>query len=316
MSEENLPYISRSRCESLRIRTDDVIAMIERLIRGAAAGRVWNAPKAVVMPGDGRYMMATLCVADDPPLMAVKSLGLNPDNPGRGLSQINAVVAVHDADTGVPLAVVDGNWVTAVRTAGLSAVAARYLARPESRIAAFIGCGVQAHSHLDAFREMFPLAEVRAMGRGAANRDRLCATAESRGLRAVPCENAEQAVTGADIIVTSVTLSYDTEPFIDARWLKEGAFAAITDLGIPWLADGMQAFDRIVIDDLEQERRMEKPLVAPDLIDGDITGLVSGSLAPRQSDAERTAFVFRGLSLGDLALAALAWQRFSENRTP
>ncbi|KAA3634668.1 MAG: ornithine cyclodeaminase family protein, partial [Proteobacteria bacterium] len=79
MIEENLPpYLSRSRCESLDIQTRDVVDMIEKLIRGAAAGTVWNAPKSVVMPGDGRYMMATLCAAQDPPLLAVKSLGLNP----------------------------------------------------------------------------------------------------------------------------------------------------------------------------------------------------------------------------------------------
>lgn len=312
MSQDNLPYLSQRRCESLDIGIDDVIGIIEKLVVGTAEGRVWNAPKAVVMPGDGRYMMATLCVSDDPPLMAVKSLALNPKNSERGLNQINAVVALQDSETGEPLAIVDGNWVTAVRTAGLSAVAARRLARGDSKVVAFIGCGVQAHSHLEAFRQMFPVTEVRAMGRGTANRDRFCKFAESQGLHAVACDNARDTVGSADIIVTSVTLSYQTEPFIDARWLKEGAFASITDLGIPWLPEGMDAFDRIVIDDLEQERKMEKPLVATDLIDGDLTGLVSGSLAARQGNQERTAFVFRGLSLGDLALAALAWQRYRD----
>ena len=130
------------------------------------------------------------------------------------------------------------------------------------------------------------------------------------GIEAVACDDAQTAVTGADIVVSSVTLSYETKPFIDARWLKEGAFASVTDLGIPWIPEGLEAFDRIVIDDLEQERKMEKPLVRTDLIDGDITALVTGSMAARQSQDERTAFVFRGLSLGDLALAALAWQRY------
>ncbi|KAA3622196.1 MAG: ornithine cyclodeaminase family protein, partial [Proteobacteria bacterium] len=204
------------------------------------------------------------------------------------------------------------NWVTAVRTAGLSAVAAKYLARKDSKVIAFIGSGVQARSHLDAFRQMFGLTEVRAMGRGTSNRDRLCEYAKSLGLSAMPCGTTEEAVSGADIVVTSVTLSYQIEPFIDARWLKEGAFAAITDLGIPWYAEGMEAFDRIVIDDLEQERQMERPLVAADVVAGDITGLVTGAVPGRQGDEERTAFVFRGLSLGDLALAALAWQRYRD----
>ncbi len=311
MNPETPPYLSRATCESLGITTGEVIDMMEALIRGAAAGRVWNAPKAVVMPGDGRYLMATLCAADDPPYMAVKSLGLNPENASRGLPQINAVVALHDARTGVPVAFVEGNWVTEVRTAGLSAVAARYLARAESRTIGFIGCGAQARSHLDAFRQMFGITAVRAMGRGTANRDRFLADAEATGLSVTACDDARSVVKGADIVVTSVTLSYDTEPFIDAAWLEPGVFAAVTDLGIPWIDESMNAFDRIVIDDLQQEEKMEKPLVARELIDGDITALVDGGLAGRADDEQRTAFVFRGLALGDLALAALAWQRYS-----
>lgn len=310
MTDHKLPYLSREDCEGLGITTFDVIEMMERLIRGAAAGSVFNAPKSVVMPGDGRYLMATLCVAADPPFMAVKSLGLNPDNSARGLPQINAVVALHDAVSGVPVAMVEGNWVTEVRTAGLSAVAAKYLARGDARSIGFIGCGAQARSHLDAFRQMFAIEEVRALGRGKANRDRFCADARAAGLAAHACDDPREAVDGVDIVVSSVTLSYDTEPFLDARWLEPGAFAAITDLGIPWLDAGMPAFDRVVIDDVEQEKTMAKPLVADALVDGDLTGLVSGAVASRGSDDERTAFVFRGLSLGDLALAALAYQRY------
>ena len=97
-------------------------------------------------------------------------------------------------------------------------------------------------------------------------------------------------------------------PFVDARWLKPGAFATITDIALPWISAGMTAFDRIVIDDLEQEAQMPDPIVNPNLISGDLTGLVNGDVAGRNSDDERTAFAFRGLALGDLALAALAYQ--------
>jgi hypothetical protein len=95
------------------------------------------------------------------------------------------------------------------------------------------------------------------------------------------------------------------EPFLDARWLKAGSFATMTDLATPWLPEGMAAFERIVIDDLEQEAKMDKPLVAPALVAGDLAGLVCGNLPGRKSAKERTAFVFRGLALGDMALAGL-----------
>ena len=305
----NLPYLSEPLLERLSITTDEAIEWIERLIIGQREGRVWCAPKSVLYPGDERYIMATLAVADDPRVVATKSLVLNPRNRERGLPVLRSLVTLLDSQTGEPLAVLDGNWVTAKRTAGLSAVAARRMARPDSACIGFIGCGVQALSHLEAFRDLFPLREVRAFGRGATNRDALCRAAEARGMKAVASATAREAVEEADIVVTSITLLPDPVPFLDARWLKPGVFATITDLATSWLHGTMAAFERIVIDDLEQEAKMSKPMVAPSLVAGDLSGLVAGEISGRASGEERSAFVFRGLAVGDLALAALAFQR-------
>jgi ornithine cyclodeaminase/alanine dehydrogenase len=304
-----LPYLSSKTLDDLSITTEEVVAAVEQVILGQRRGKVWSAPKAVVTPGDDRYIMATLAVTQDPPVVATKSLVLNPHNPERGLPAINSIVSLIHGETGLPLAIVDGNWVTAWRTAGLSAVAAKRMARPDSAVIAFIGCGVQAHSHLDVFRDLFPLREIRAFGRGAANRDALCRAAEAHGLKGIASKSAKEAIADADIVVTSVTLLPAPEPFLDARWLKAGCFVTMTDLAAPWLAEGMGALQRIVIDDLEQETKMSKPLVAPALVAGDLFGLVGGELPGRKNADERTAFVFRGLAVGDLALAALAYRR-------
>jgi len=90
----------------MSISTDAVVSTIEHLIRGSVESRTWNAPKAVITPPDGRYMMATLSASDDPPYLAVKSLVLNPKNKDRGLSDINSLVTLLDSDTGLPLAVI------------------------------------------------------------------------------------------------------------------------------------------------------------------------------------------------------------------
>jgi ornithine cyclodeaminase/alanine dehydrogenase-like protein (mu-crystallin family) len=305
---ETLPYLSRGELESMSISTDEVVSTIEHLIKATVESRAWNAPKVVITPPDGRYMMATLSASDDPPFLAVKSLVLNAKNRDKGLSEINSLVTLLDSDTGLPLAVIDGNWVTAIRTAGLSAVAAKHLARPESSVIAFVGCGIQAASHLQAFSDLFPLEEVRAFNRGRENRDAFCRAAESKGLVARSCDRIEEAISGADLIVTTVSLSQAVEPFIDAAWVKPGAFASVVDLGIPWIDDSMAVFDRIIIDDLAQESQMEKPLVDLSLVKGDLTGLVTGAVDGRIASDERTAFVFRGFALGDLALATLAFQ--------
>lgn len=308
-SATTVPYLSRSLLERLAITTHEAIDSIEQLILGQRRGQVWCAPKVVVLPGDDRYIMATLAVADEPRVVATKSLVLNPRNRDRGISVINSLVTLLDSETGRPLAIVEGNWVTARRTAGLSAIAAKRLARPDSASIAFIGCGVEARSHLDAFCDLFPVREIRAFGRGAENRDALCRIAEARGLAAVASKTGQEAVDGADLIVTSVTLVPNLAPFLDARRLKPGAFLTATDLALPWVAEGMGAFQRIVIDDLEQEAKMSKPMVPSALVVGDLSGLVSGEIAGRAGAEERTAFVFRGLAVGDLALAALAYRR-------
>lgn len=306
-------YLSRDSLQSLQLTPQEIVASIEHLILGCNRQQAWNALKAVITPPDGRYMMATLAASDDPPFLAVKALVLNPDNPKHGLQSINALVTLLDSRTGLPLAILDGNWVTAVRTAGLSAVAAKRLAKPDASTAAFIGCGVQAQSHLQAFAELFSLKQIWAFGRGTANRDALCQSAEAMGLTAIASKSAQEAIRDADLVVTSVTLSPQLVPFLDARWLKPGAFVTMTDLAAPWLAESMSVFDRIIVDDLEQEASMPKPLVDPALVCGDLTGLVNGHIAGRCADDERTAFVFRGLALGDLAVAGLAYQRACEH---
>lgn len=305
-------YLSAETMEGLGVTTAEAVEIIERLVRGRARSEAWAAPKAAFLTPDGRYMMATLAAADDPPLLAVKSLVLNPRNPERGLRQINAVVTLLDSDTGLPAAVLDGNWITAVRTAALSAVAAKRLARLDSSVLGFIGCGVQAHSHLRALADLFPVREVRAFGRGAANRDAFCRTAEEMGFTAIASPSGQAAIEGADIVVTSVTVSTTLEPFLDARGLEPGAFAAVTDFALPWVKEGMRAFDRLIVDDLEQEATAERPMVERELIRGDFQGLVTGDVPGRQDPRERTAFVFRGLAIGDLALAALAYRKARE----
>lgn len=306
---DTIPYLSQETLENLGLTTQEVIESIEDLITGCAANSVWSAPKAVIMPGDGRYMMAALAAANEPPFLAVKTVILNPRNSDRGLPQINGLVTMLDSDTGLPAAILDGNWITAVRTAGLSAVAARRMAREDSSVAAFVGTGVQARSHLTAFADLFPLKQVRIFGRGQANIDQLCEFAESLSLKPVCCASGEEAIAEADLVVTSITFSADVKPFLDAGCLRRGAFAAITDLAAPWVKDSFSKLDQIVIDDLEQEAALPNKLVAPEHVSGDISGLVLGKVEVRGHADDRNAFIFRGHALGDLALSSLALQR-------
>jgi ornithine cyclodeaminase/alanine dehydrogenase len=308
-SADGFLVLSDSVLGGLGLPLADIVDAIEKALRAEAAGTIWTAPKSALVPGDGRYLMTTLSSSDAPAKTVVKSVMVSPDNPARGLAGIEGAILLHDSATGRVLALMESGWVTAFRTAGLSAVAALRLADPQSRKIAFIGCGVQARSHLETFATLFPLAEVTAFGRGQANTDRLCRQAEAQGMTAKSCATPAEAVRDADIVVSSVTLSFELKPFVDARDLKPGTFAAITDLAGPWIPDGMAAFETIIIDSVVQEQASAKKMVDPALVAGDLLGLVTGDAEVAFDARKRSAFVFRGLAIGDFAIACLAHER-------
>ncbi len=313
MPDESLLYLRREDVIGLGITTHDIIDTIESLLRQVDKGRAWNTPKAQILPGDGRLFMSMLAASDEPPLIAVKSLGMNPANAGTGIEAIGALITVFDGRTGAPKCIMDGDWITGVRTAGLSATAAHHMGRKDSKIICFVACGLQARCHLESFAQIFPLEEVRAVGRGAKNRDQLLALTRDMGLKAEAYNDPDAALAGSDLVVSSVPHTGIKEPFLDPESLSPGAFVSMVDLTKPWKKEGLRGLDRLVIDDADQERAMTAdPMVAPEIIAGDLKDLATGRLKGRNNDDERLAFAFRGLALGDLALATLVYTKAQE----
>jgi len=256
--------------------------------------------------------MAALAAIDHPPLLAVKTVVLNPENTANGLPQIDGLVTIRCSVNGIPEAVLDGNWITEVRTTGLSAVAAKYMANPQARTIGFVGFGAQARSHLDAFAEAFNLEHMVYFGRGQAIQDSLAVHAKALGLTATACPSGQDVAQNCDLLVITVTHTGGAAPFLDASGTKPGAFAAIVDLAAPWKRDSFGALDCVVIDDFVQEAALANKLCVSAFIHGGLTGLVTGQLQGRTNPNDRTAFVFRGHALGDLALSALAVEKHRE----
>lgn len=303
-------YLSDDALEGLAIPPSEIADAIETALIAKSEDRLHVSPKAAILPGGGRYMMSTLAVGDDG-LTVVKQVTVSPDNPKLGLPTINGGIMVCDAETGVLRAVMGANWITAHRTAALSLVAARRLAPADAATISMIGTGVQARSHLLAFKDQFPLKTVLAYGRTPANVDAFCDYARSLGLTAQGVSDPEKALRSSDIAVSSLTLDYTLQPFLDAHWLPAHGFAAITDLCIPWKPDTMTAFGTVIVDDMDQERSSDKPMLPQDQIAGDLTDLVTGK-TPSQDTNKPAAFAFRGIALGDYAAAALALRRAEE----
>ena len=307
-----LLYLSRADVAATALDPCRVADRIEQALLARRDGRLWSVPKSAAVPGDGRQFQAMVAVADEPAVAAVKAIALAPDNANRGLPHVAALITLFDAVTATPIAVMDGAAVTAARTAAMTLVAGRRLARHDSEVMGLVGVGVQARSHLAAFAAEFPLKRVLVRGRSRGGVAAFLDYSRGLGLDAAEAASPEALLVEVDIVVSSVPASPDLEPMLDVEHLRAGAFAGMCDNGRSWHRSGLARFDHLYIDDAVQEHAAHlhgAGLVDEALVNGDLTTLVEGATPARLDARERTAFVFRGLALADLAAATLVLER-------
>jgi len=231
-----------------------------------------------------------------------------PENQARGLPYINGLLIMSDPATGIPTAVMDATWITAVRTAAASAVSARYLARADSRSLGILGCGVQGVAHVDALRCVLgSLTEVRAYDPDPARARGLAETARARhGLRAVVVDAPEAAVRDLDVVVTAGPILLEPHATIRAGWLAAGAFASAVDFDSYWHADALAELDLFTTDDvpqLEHFRALGYFRAIPPIA-ADLGQLATGAHPGRTDDGQRTMGCNLGVAIDDVAVGA------------
>ena len=243
------------------------------------------------------------------PVFSLKSLCIMPGNPGRGLDSHQGTVTLFDGSTGVPTAILDASAVTAVRTAAVSAVATRVLAREDARVLTVLGAGVQARAHLMALRPVRSFAEVRVFAPNEAH-----ARAVAGDTATVPA-TAEEAVRGADVVVTATTSS---EPVLRREWLTAGAHINAIGASVPSAREldmetvVQSAFFCDSRESLRGEAGEYRLAVERGAIAGDdhvrasLGEVLAGMADGRRSQDELTVFRSLGLAVEDLAAALQA----------
>lgn len=306
--EDSILYLSAGDIAALGLGAAEAEAAVTRAFRAKSDGDSWLIPKAAIPLGPGDVVQALVGALRDPALAGVKWVSVRAQNVARGLPSIHGLIVLSDLETGQTRAILDAGWITATRTAACTGIAARHLARPDSRRAGFVGAGVQARSNLEALRLALPdLAEVVVFGRSAASRDAFGAHATALGLRVHHAASAEQAVRDMDVVVTSVPPAEALAPFLDPRWLTPGSFLSAVDLGRPWHPAHWDAvFDLVATDDADQSRTLaaQGKLVSAGPYHAEIGDLVTGRHPGRQSRDQRACLLFAGIALADVALAA------------
>jgi ornithine cyclodeaminase len=272
---------------------EQCIEVMADALAALARGEVHNPLRqAIRAPGaPGLLGLMPAWRSGETPYYALKEVCVFPENPKRNLDTHLGAVILHSGATGEPLAFMNASAITAIRTAAVSALATKLLAREDAAVLAIIGTGVQGQSHREAIPLVRPIREIRMCGRG---------------------ENVEDAVRGADIIVTATS---SREPILKREWLSPGVH--INAVGSSIAAARELEADLVVAASLFVDRRESTVNESGDylaaveqgaVIRAELGELLIGTAEGRKSAEEVTLFKSLGLAVEDLAAAAFLYE--------
>lgn len=317
MPKHRLLYLSRADVEAVGVTMPEIIDALDEAFRQHGAGKVEMPPKPGVHARPDAFIHAMPCYIPGPEAIGVKWVAGYPDNPQRGLPYISGLLVLNDADTGLPLAVMDCTWITAKRTGAATALAARHLARPDSQTVGILGCGVQGRSNLEALQVLFPVRRVMAYDRKLENALRFADEMRARwDVEVAVADQPRQAVSGCDLVVTAGPILRQPHATIQAGWLEPGAFASLVDFDSYWDRPALAEVDKFCTDDLPQLEHYQQmgyfQQIPP--VHASLGELVTGRKPGRQSPAERTMAANLGLALDDMATAPIVYRRAVERQ--
>jgi ornithine cyclodeaminase/alanine dehydrogenase-like protein (mu-crystallin family) len=281
---------------------DECIEVMAEALPSLARGEAHNPLRFIVRPPDAQSLMGLMPAyrGGERPLWGLKSVVIAPANAARGLDLHQGFVALFDGETGETRAILNAGAITAVRTAAVSGVATRLLARKDASTLAILGAGIQARSHLEAMRAVHDFDRVVVWSRTPGRMPDLEEAA-----------TAEEAVRDADVVVTATS---SAEPILERAWLKPGAHVNAVGSSIPTARelDTATMRDAALFVDRRESTVNEagdflfpqrEGAIGPEHIRAEIGELLVGAAEGRRSDDELTVFKSLGLAVQDLAAA-------------
>lgn len=315
MSEHKLLYLSRADVEATGVTMREIIDALAVAFREHGLGHVEMPPKPGVHSRPDSFIHAMPAYIPALNAIGMKWVSGYPTNQEKGLPYISGLLILNDDDTGFPLAVMDCAWITGVRTGAATALAARYLARPESETVGILGCGVQGRTNLEALSVLFPVKRVLAYDRVPESAARYAADMRAQlGVDVTVVDEPRAAVSGCDMVVTAGPILHTPHATIKAGWLDAGAFASLVDFDSFWDGPAMQEVDKFCTDDipqLEYYRSVGYFQQIPPIYAG-LGELVAGLKPGRETPHERTIACNLGLALDDMAAAPIVYRRALE----
>ena len=299
----------------------DLIDAMQRTLAAYSTGRAAQPLRTVIEVGADKSFFGVMPASlPDTPALGTKLVTVYGGNPARGLPSHLATIVLLDPETGGLLAVLDGRYITEARTAAVSAVATRLLARPGAATLGIVGSGVQARSHLEALACVAPLVRVRVWSPSRERRERFVHEAVVPHGTIAAVDSAEAAVRDADLIVLATS---SRTPVVKTEWIADGTHICAVGACRPDQRemDGpLVARARVFVDSRTGAMAEAGDLVlaiaeghfAADRIAGELGELAAGRVAGRRDAAEVTLFKSLGMAVEDVAAAHLAYERAAE----
>ncbi len=296
---------------------ESCVAAMEDVLARLARGELTNPLRSIMLStGPNAMGLMPAHAAGDETVFSLKEIVVAPGNPALGLDSHQGSVILHDGITGQLIAVVNASPITEIRTAAVSGVATKLLARPGSRTVAIIGSGVQGRSHVDAMQTVLDDPIIRIWSRNPSHAEALALETHS-----LVANSIEEALDGADVVCTATSAN---EPIVEAKWLAPGthinAAGAFPNGKARELSTETVTAARFFVDRRESTLNESGDfLVAaaesgfgPEHIVAELGELLNGDAEGRRTDDELTVFKSMGLASEDLAAAQLIVARARE----
>jgi ornithine cyclodeaminase/alanine dehydrogenase len=311
MQRIEIVFLSESDILELGLGMAEVIDLVEQGLTEHGRGRVENPPKPGIHATPTSFIHAMPAYFKDLNIGGIKWVSGYPDNRVIGLPQIIGTVILNDMKTGSPVCMMDGTWITAARTAAVSAITAKYCGRKDSKVLGVIGAGVQGRYHLIALKEILPgLEKVKIMDidphAAERYRDELGPKA---GVQIVICNDVESVARRSDIIVTATQRL--AKPLVKNEWFDRGSLGIGLEASRAWYGDAILKADKFVTDDWEQTKHFKKQGAFPDGLPelyAELGTIVCGKKPGREKEDERILAINIGLALEDIIVANHIYQ--------
>ena len=313
MDNTQILYLARDDMDQVGPSLAEIVELLDYGFRAKGDGRAKLPPKHWIPRSNNRFCSAMSSYIPELGYSGCKWQSGDPANSARNLPYIQGLYLLTEDKFGIPVAIMDAEWITGYRTAAASAVAVKYFMNPGASTLAILGCGLQGRAHLEALRSVMPdLKAVRAFD---ARREVAAGFAmdlsQKYGIEIEPVESAKAAVMKADVVISGGPILSPPQPTIEADWLADGVVGVTIDYDSYWTPAAMQAMALIVTDDLGQIEHLKEYglFVNVPRLDGELSDVIVGKLAGRRTPRDRILCFNLGIAIEDIVTAVEIYKR-------